>query len=299
MVVNYAEKPGQAEWMSETKLQSSNNKIELLEVKDNPLICFKDPKLLKPHPVSAALYLDCLTPGQMLTPLEACNEITEHMDISDLIDSISRDGILVPLVINKNDFIISGSRRWKVAMILGLTTVPVEVKIFPNENEEKQAILDYNRYRVKTFSQRMKEAQMYKEIAGKLAVKRMLAGKRNPAPVQGSTHIGKTNTIVAAKIDMGKETFRKAENIFQHAEQGDQTAVQLVRDIDNGLITVNRAFIKLNRNSSEDSISGPRRPEPVGEGHIVTCPQCNKRYRIYHLQNGKHKFLEMGDSETG
>ena len=96
MVVNYAEKPGQAEWMSETKLQSSNNKIELLEVKDNPLICFKDPKLLKPHPVSAALYLDCLTPGQMLTPLEACNEITEHMDISDLIDSISRDGILVP-----------------------------------------------------------------------------------------------------------------------------------------------------------------------------------------------------------
>ena len=301
MGVNYAEKPGQAEWGIETGLQNSDDKIELREATDNPpIISFKDPKQLKPHPISAGLYLDCLAPGQMLTPLEVCNEVTEHMDVSDLIESISRDGILVPLVINENDLIISGTRRWKTALVLGLTSVSVEVKTFQTEIEEKRAILDYNRYRVKTFSQRVKEAKLDKEIASKLAIKRMLAGKRNPTPTlaQGSEHLGETNAIVGTKVGMGKETFRKAENIFHQAEQGDATAAQLIHDIDNGLITVHGAFVKLNRNTSENSISEPRRPEPVDEGHVVACPQCKKRYRVFHLQNGKHKFLEMGDSET-
>ena len=76
-------------------------------------------------------------------------------------------------------------RRWKAALQLGLTSVPVEVRSFKNEIEEKQAILDYNRYREKTFSQRMREAELLKKIAGGRAKGRMLAGRRDPTLIFG------------------------------------------------------------------------------------------------------------------
>jgi uncharacterized Zn-finger protein len=100
---------------------------------------------------------------------------------------------------------------------------------------------------------------------------------------------------------MGKETLRKGEIIFHQAETGDTAAAQIIGELDQGTISVNLAFNKLtkkNNNTENGLTNGPRRSEPVDEGHIITCPQCNKRYRLYHLQNGKHKFLEMGDSET-
>ena len=58
-----------------------------------------------------------------------------------------------------------------------MTRVPVEVKSFADEVEEKQAIMDYNRTREKTFSQKMREADLIKEIAGSKAKKKMLTGK--------------------------------------------------------------------------------------------------------------------------
>ena len=169
----------------------------------------RDPKTLKPHPVSATLYLDgnnSVINGHPLTHLEAANEIMERMDVNDIIDNIRQWGILVPLVITEDNIIISGTRRWKASMQLQLPSVPVEVKTFPSETEEQRAVVDYNRTRNKTESQKMKEADLYKEIIGKLASERMMAGKLNSVPnlAQGSKDQRKTNTVIGSLLGKGK-----------------------------------------------------------------------------------------------
>jgi len=138
-------------------------------------ISTRDPITLKPHPVSAALYIDIEPYREMRgwradsvpSPELARQVVIDKTDTTDLLKSIGRDGIILnPLVINEHDIIISGNRRWVAALQLGLTSVPVEVKSFANEVKEKRAILDYNLYRQKTFSQRMREAELLREIAG-------------------------------------------------------------------------------------------------------------------------------------
>jgi hypothetical protein len=280
--------------------------IDTIELKPGEY-SFRDPKTLQPHPVSAALYLngrdDWSIDTEQMTPLEASNEIMEKMDVSDILDSIARDGIRVPLVITPEGIIISGCRRWKVAMMLGLTTVPVEVKSFADEVEEKRAILDYNRSRVKNTSQTMREADLHMEIIGKLARKRILAGKRDPEPIlaQGSKHKRKTNTIVGALSGMGKETFRKVEYIWQQAKSGDQKAVALIRNLDEKTTSINAAFNTLKKADNDlnpPQLSKWQKGEPVDAGVTWTCPRCGKTCRLFHLQNCEHRLVETGESDN-
>ena len=258
---------------------------------------FRDPKTLQPHPISASLYLDRREDNQLFTPMEAANEIMEKMDVNDILDNVGQRGILVPLVINKDGIIISGSRRWKAARLLQLTNVPVEVKTFLNETEEKRAILDYNRTRTKTESQKMREADLYKEIISKLAAERMLDGKRNPVPnlAQGSKHQRKTNTIVSALLGMGKETFRKEDYIWQRAKSGDPKAVTIMQKLDEKTTSIDPAFNilkKADKGLALPQLSRWQKGEPVGPGHIWTCPECGCQLEIFHLKNGRHRHME-------
>jgi ParB-like chromosome segregation protein Spo0J len=117
-----------------------------------------NPTTLKPHSVSENLY--------------------GEINVDSLVDSIKEYGILVSLVIKSNNSITSGCRRWKAAIEIGLPEVPVEVKDYADEWEEKRDILEYNRYRDKTFSQKMKEAELLKEILAEEARRKEIeAGK--------------------------------------------------------------------------------------------------------------------------
>jgi hypothetical protein len=279
--------------------------IDTIELKPGEY-SFRDPKTLQPHPVSAALYLngrdDWSIDARQMTTLEASNEIMKRMDVSDIQDSIARGGIREPLVINPEGIIISGCRRWKVARILGLPSVRVEVKTFPNEIEEKQAILDYNMSRVKNTSQTMREADLHIEIIGKLARKRILAGKRDPEPIlaQGSKHQRKTNTIVGALSGMGKETFRKVEYIWQQAKSGDKKAVALIRNLDEKTTSINAAFNTLKKDDNDlnpPPLSKWQLAEPAGEGSVCAC-YCGKTYRLVHSKSGKHRLVETSESDN-
>jgi hypothetical protein len=148
----------------------------------------------------------------------------------------------------------------------------------------------------------MKEAKLFKEITGKQARTRMLAGRRDPAPMlaQGSKHQRETNTVVGSKFAMGKETFRKMGHIWQQVEHGGPKAIQLADDIDNEVISINGAFNKLKKinSGSEEELVREQRAEPVGKGLVCRCLHCTKRYRLVHFDNGQHKHLEMGEAET-
>lgn len=300
-------------------IKSEIDELELLEViaeaelnrsEGKPgKICCRDPLTLKPHPVSAALYCEIDSyreirewrPDRVNTMELARLAVIDRMNTMDLAESIKRQGILVPLVIKEAGIIISGCRRWKVALELGLQSVPVEVKSFENEVEEKLAILDYNRQREKTFSQKMREAELLGGITGKSAKHRMLAGRRDPTPIFGEgfsakRHKRETAAIVGTHIGMGSDTLRRGQQIWSKAKEGDRKAKELIAALDGGATSVNTAYNTLKKCENGADQSKPsrwQRLEPVDSGEVCVCPHCNKPVRLVHLHgNNKYRLIE-------
>ncbi len=274
-------------------------------------ISTRDPITLKPHPLSARLYgvIDPLEISGWQADRPARGSVIQRMDTTDLLESIDRGGILMPLVINEDGIIISGCRRWKAALQVGLTSVPVEVRSFKNEIEEKQAILDYNHNREKTFSQKMREVELLKEIVGKRAKRRMLAGRRDPRrdPTlifgeggSAKRHSRETDAIVGAQVRMGKDNLRKGEKIWNKAKQGNWKAAELIRALDGSATSVHAAYATLKKYDNsldKPKLSRRQRLEPVDSGEIWTCPHCNKRFRLLHLGENRHRFIEYFEGD--
>lgn len=79
-------------------------------------------------------------------------------DFRALVDSISLQGVLEPLVISEDGFIISGHRRFAAATMAGLSTLPCRVEAVRRDDAGFVALLrEYNRQRIKTFSEMARE----------------------------------------------------------------------------------------------------------------------------------------------
>jgi len=83
-------------------------------------------------------------------------EIYDLSSIEELMDSISQVGLLQPLIIDTNNQIISGNRRFESIKRLGWEEVDVierEVK----EGEEELLLIHYNKQRIKSFKELINE----------------------------------------------------------------------------------------------------------------------------------------------
>lgn len=189
---------------------------------------YRDPRILKCHPVSLKLYGEINTDG--------------------LRENIEQHDIRVPLIIKGDDTIISGCRRCKAAVELGKKQVPVDVKSYSSDLEEKQAILYYNRYRDKTFSQKMNEAELIEEIVAEEAREKQLTELKQ---YQGETVRQKsdkreplrTDETVATQVGLGsRDTYRKAEKVWNKAQGGDEKAKQTIKALDKDETTINKAY---------------------------------------------------------
>ncbi len=106
--------------------------------------------------------LDHVPISDLLTP-PANDEIygqikDDDPDVLALADSIRRDGILEPLVVSKDNWVISGNRRLTAARIAGLESVPVRrVDVKSSDHEFIRLIVEHNAQRVKTIDQQARE----------------------------------------------------------------------------------------------------------------------------------------------
>lgn len=157
---------------------------------------------LRPHPLNAEIYGDS-------TPDAA------------LVKSIQQHGILNPIVINAQKEILSGTRRWLAAKELGLKSVPVIT--LANETWRKDRTLsdrdilrsqlflvESNKARIKTESQKDAEAAALLRIETELAAARQRAGVR-----QNLAEGGKAVEKVAAITGESPETVRKRVEIHE------------------------------------------------------------------------------------
>jgi ParB-like chromosome segregation protein Spo0J/N6-adenosine-specific RNA methylase IME4 len=193
-----------------------------------------DTKNLKPNPVNLKVY------GE------------EGIDYR-LVDSIEEKGQLEPIVVIEDkevpgDYIIvSGHRRW-----VALRELKREATcrlVSGDELEIKEAIIEYNKYRKKTPSQIVNEANLLRSIYADKAKKRQIDALKQNAVVLNSEQreenkkeAGRTRDKVADAVGMRPDTLEKVTKIKEKADAGDEHAKLLMKKLDDEELTVNSAY---------------------------------------------------------
>ncbi len=101
-------------------------------------------------------------------------------DIQGLADSIKSNGLLEPIIITKDDYIVSGHRRRLACEMAGLFKIPCEIlPIFSDDPKFLKSLRECNRQRVKGFDELIREAVVdatgeREEIARNLRIERMV-----------------------------------------------------------------------------------------------------------------------------
>lgn len=65
-------------------------------------------------------------------------------DRKKLKDSIIKDGIQIPIILNREGFILDGHTRYEICLELGITDIPTEIKLFPDEISERKFVVMTN-----------------------------------------------------------------------------------------------------------------------------------------------------------
>lgn len=186
---------------------------------------------LKPHPANATIYGDETLPA-------------------DFLESIKTLGVIEPLLVRTDGTIISGHRRWLAAKKAGLATVPTRTGDFADELEEIEMLISSNKQREKSKTQIFREGEELQRIEKERADRRMRLGKK-PNPTQSFGEGGETDEHVAKALGMSSEQWRKIKTIFAKAQQGDESAQELVKALDAGTVSVHKAYKALYRSYQE------------------------------------------------
>lgn len=161
---------------------------------------------IKPHPINDQIYTTT--------------------DLTDLKNSIKVNGQLEPIVVNKDNTIISGHRRYFSMIQLGFKEC--EIRIVDHENE-LISLIEYNQQRKKTATDLSNEIKILEEEYKK---KGLGQGKRNDMKGSSSQkiYIDMTN-----RLGIGLSKMKQLKSI-NHYEP------QLLKKIDSGELSVSKAY---------------------------------------------------------
>lgn len=205
---------------------------------------YTDPLNLHPHELNAAVY------GTDDLPLEFLRSVEEF-------------GVITPLIVLEDYTIISGHRRWMAAKHLGQYSVPIRIVPMTDDLDIAQAIIESNRQRDKTFSVKMREAEVLRKIEAERADLRQKAGVALSSP-EHKVH-APTSDAVAQQVGIGsRATYDRARTVWKKAQRGDKAAEQLVRQLDAGETTIGAAFRELKVSAAE--VPPPARVAPGSWG---------------------------------
>lgn len=187
---------------------------------------------------------------------------SDREDLNDaFVASIRKDGILQPLVVATDWVLISGHRRLEAAKRVGFDEVPVIMREFTGELERLEALVQYNIHREKTYSQKMREAELLAEVEAERAKRRQgtRTDLRESLPTSGQREYGRTRDKVASAVGLGSgKTYEKALAVWNAAELGDPVAKGAVTRLDTGDSSIESAWRKVRKRYPTDGTPDTR-----------------------------------------
>jgi hypothetical protein len=218
----------------------------------------------------------------MLVPHSKNEEIYEHPSgeaWTAFVASIRASGVLDPLIIASDWRIVSGHRRYLAAKEVGLSHVPCIMYEYANEDDVLHALVEYNRYRVKTIRELMREATVVQEVEERRAKARQVAAAwgtvKENLPEQDTGTKGQTRDKVAAAIGMSGRTYDKLRYITDKGASNDKVR-ELIDRIDKGESSIDSVFKSIKYGEREATDFDPKvynfwffgRPDPkYGQMH--------------------------------
>lgn len=178
----------------------------------------------------------------------------------EFLDSIKQNGIRESLVIKEDGTIISGHKRLQAAQELKIQQVLVRIETYNSEIEEREAFIDYNRYRDKTFSQKISEAIFIEETEKLKARERQQAalkqGNKNPVPeIFPEREKGESRDKIAKQTGLGSgRHYSKAKKIWDMAQEGDELAQKIIDGIDSKESTINKGYNNIRREQKRQEV---------------------------------------------
>ena len=154
------------------------------------------------------------------------DDIYSHTDLSDLMLSLETNGQLEAVVLNKNNVILSGHRRYYSMKQLGWTEC--DVRYIDVENDVV-ALIEFNRHRIKSVNDILNESRYLEKEFKKLI------GRGRNATKQREGKKMLTIIEVSNKLGLSTTQLKKIKSISNYEPS-------LINEIDNGEISVNQAY---------------------------------------------------------
>jgi DNA modification methylase len=159
-------------------------------------------------------------------------------DIEDLKESISKVGLLQPIIIDKKNRVISGNRRFQ--SIKELNWVDVEVIVSNiKESDVPLYLVSYNKQRVKTIKEQIAEVKILQTYYSK---------KQGFRSDLTSANIGRGSTREQISNETGISSGQIQKILFIDNHQP-----SLIELVDKGIMTINQAYLECNRKRIESS----------------------------------------------
>ena len=177
-----------------------------------------------------------------ITPHPLNEKIYSLSNLDDLVRSISQKGLLQPLILNQRNQILSGHRRFTAIKELGWTEVECEIVETKSQEEEAELLVHHNKQRVKTWKEKVSEAQILFPLFHKGQ------GKRTDL-TSVRTNRGSARDLVASTLGIPPTTLHKVLKIFEL----DPEMLDLV---DKGQTTLHQAFVEVKKRQDDREALG-------------------------------------------
>ncbi len=164
------------------------------------------------------------------------SKIYETSKLKDLVDSIRDKGQLVPIAVNSKFVIISGVRRFLALQQLNVKEVNVEI-INVEEKDELELLISFNKQRVKTASEEIREVHFLTEIWGQKRGRKVNDGKN-----ENDESTEKVDTRKKISEEIGVSTGTISKLLYIHKQKP-----ELIAAIDKGDLSVNQAHNALKK----------------------------------------------------
>ena len=214
-----------------------------------------------------------------LIPHPLNNKIYSNGNTDDLEASIEENGLLDPIVITKDNIIISGHRRWKACDNIGMEKIDVRVEDF---QDETIALVELNRYRNKKASELLAEIFLLeKEYKKKTKLGRPFTNGANTSTIKG-----KVRDRISKLIGVSNSKIQRL--IYIH-----KNWPEVISLIDEGKATVNHVYTEAKRREIYKKIQ----VKPSSNNHTEIINTSNQ-FKIYNKSSMHMDELDDGCVQT-